>query len=277
MNNIFHHAGLANVVAHADFPPENPLAHVVNGERNRLLLSLANAGPDNFTLVNAAASYHDPARDWALLSNTTASKYNIPLIAGSNFTLPFQVYSEFRPQELGLTVWANLKDASGAMHRMVAYNSTVTVVEPQNSLFDIQLYAQSMTLGRPLFMYLILAAALGGLSYLAYQTLSARYFPKSSTSGGKRFKKSSSATVQGTGEKVVVATDGKGQGGYPASVQPYEEEWIPEHLRSKGETRRRVKTATSEAEGGVTSGGEATSGAEGERKKGAKGKGKGKK
>lgn len=29
------------------------------------------------------------------LANTTAAKYNVPLIAGSNFTLPFQVYSEY--------------------------------------------------------------------------------------------------------------------------------------------------------------------------------------
>lgn len=28
------------------------------------------------------------------LANTTAAKYNVPLIAGSNFTLPFQVHSE---------------------------------------------------------------------------------------------------------------------------------------------------------------------------------------
>jgi hypothetical protein len=68
MNNIFHHNGLANVAAQATFPPENPFAHVVNGERNKLLLSLANTGTSNFTLVNAAASYHDPAQNWALVS-----------------------------------------------------------------------------------------------------------------------------------------------------------------------------------------------------------------
>jgi hypothetical protein len=72
MNNIFHQDRLANVVAQANFPPENPLAHVVNGERNRLLLSLANGGKENFTLVNAAASYHDLGKDWALVSVVTA-------------------------------------------------------------------------------------------------------------------------------------------------------------------------------------------------------------
>lgn len=74
MNNIFHQDRLANVVAQANFPPENPLAHVVNGERNRLLLSLANGGKENFTLVNAAASYHDVGKDWALVSVVTAMR-----------------------------------------------------------------------------------------------------------------------------------------------------------------------------------------------------------
>jgi translocon-associated protein subunit alpha len=45
----------------------------------------------------------------------------------------------FRPQDVGLTIWANLKDAAGDMHRLIAYNSTVTVVEPAASIFDIKL------------------------------------------------------------------------------------------------------------------------------------------
>jgi translocon-associated protein subunit alpha len=168
------------------------------------------------------------------------------------------------------------------MHRLVAYNSTVTVVEPASSIFDLKLYVQTRALSQPrrliclfhsLFMYLILAAGLAGLAYLAYEQLSARYFPKPVV---KRTKVSRS--VSGTSsEKVLVATDGKGQGGYPASVQPYEEEWIPEHLIKKGDTRRRVKRGTTSDGEGITSGGEATSGAESEKKKAGKGKGKGKK
>lgn len=120
-------------------------------------------------------------------------------------------------------------------------------------------------------MYLILSAALAGIAYLAYQSLSAKYFAKPAPKRTPR-------TVQGSGEKVVVATDGKGQGGYPASAQPYEEEWIPEHLKNKGDARRRTgkKGTTSDGEG-VVSGGEVTSGGEGDKKKAGKSKGKGKK
>ena len=120
-------------------------------------------------------------------------------------------------------------------------------------------------------MYVILAAALAGIAYLAWQSLSAKHFPKPTTKRAGR-------NVQGSGEKVIVATDGKGQGGYPASAQPYEEEWIPEHLKNKGDARRRAgkKGTTSDGEG-ITSGGEATSGGEGDKKKAGKSKSKGKK
>lgn len=124
-------------------------------------------------------------------------------------------------------------------------------------------------------MYLILAAGLAGLAYLAYEQLSARYFPKPSAT--KRTVKGSRAAAGTSGEKVIVATDGKGQGGYPASAQPYEEEWIPEHLIKKGDTRKRVKRGTTSDGEGVVSGGEVTSGTEAEKKKAGKGKGKGKK
>jgi translocon-associated protein subunit alpha len=120
-------------------------------------------------------------------------------------------------------------------------------------------------------MYLILAAALAGIAYLAYEAFAAKYFTKPVVKRNAR-------SVQGSGEKVVVATDGKGQGGYPASAQPYEEEWIPEHLKNKGDARRRtVKKGTTSDGEGVVSGGEITSGGEGGKKTAGKSKGKGKK
>jgi translocon-associated protein subunit alpha len=43
---------------------------VVNGEKNNLLIHLANNGNRNYTLVSAAASFHDPAKHWALVSSS---------------------------------------------------------------------------------------------------------------------------------------------------------------------------------------------------------------
>lgn len=41
---------------------------VVNGEKNPLSITLQNLGKKNYTLVSAAASYHDPNNHWALVS-----------------------------------------------------------------------------------------------------------------------------------------------------------------------------------------------------------------
>jgi len=69
-------------------------AVVVNGEQNNMLISLQNTGEKNYTLVSASASYHDHNKDWKLLRNATATKLNIPLIAGSNVTAPYRLNSE---------------------------------------------------------------------------------------------------------------------------------------------------------------------------------------
>jgi translocon-associated protein subunit alpha len=59
-----------------------------------VILKFINSGTGNYTIVNAAASYHDVEKNWALVRNTTALKYNVPLPAGSNFSVPFNVHSE---------------------------------------------------------------------------------------------------------------------------------------------------------------------------------------
>lgn len=40
---------------------------ITNGEANKILIHLANGSKNNYTVVSAAASYHDPARNWALV------------------------------------------------------------------------------------------------------------------------------------------------------------------------------------------------------------------
>lgn len=223
---------------------------VVNGEQNKLLLHFLNHGKENYTITNAAASYHDPTRHWTLLRNASTLKYNVPLPAGANFSVPFQVFSEFRPQDVGLTVWANILDGSGATHRHVAMNSTVQVVEQAHSWFDPAL----------LFMYLIIAAGLTLVGYFGYNALRAKYFPKR--------KKSAQHFYTSGPRKMLVPADTTDKP-YPASAQPYEEEWIPEHLRKRTTPSKSKKGRVIAGE--TTSGGEQTSGGEtsgGERKKG---------
>ncbi|CAG8742141.1 16864_t:CDS:2, partial [Funneliformis caledonium] len=80
----------------------------------------------------------------------------------------------------------------------VAYNGTVTVVDPDVSIFDLQL----------LFMWLILIMAFGGFVYMIYQAFFAGVKPKK------------------TKRAPVVKTENSETG--PSDLK-YDESWIPEH------------------------------------------------
>lgn len=155
----------------------------------------------------------------------------------------------FKPQELGLTVWVDVKHGN-ELSRVTAFNSTVSIVEPASSWFD----------PAALFIYLVLGAALLGGAYLGFQS----YFGDN-TSGKK---KRSSAAKRATAAPVPVAVNPDGKA--------YDEDWIPQqHTKKSG--KKSLGGASSGGEGltsggeGVTSGGEA-SGAEGKTRRRKTGK-----
>lgn len=190
-----------------------------NGASNPLTVAIHNNGKEATNLVALGASWHDTEKYWKLVKNQTATKFNVPLEAGANLTAPFRVHSEFKPKDLGLTIWADLKNGA-QLTRVIAFNSTVSVVEPAASWFDPQV----------LFAYLVVSAALLGGAYLAFTTFVAP--PKSK----KRRVVSTPVVVEATPEK------GK-----------YEEDWIPAIHKAK--TRR--SGANTPASGGeATSGAE---------------------
>ncbi|PIL35769.1 hypothetical protein GSI_02499 [Ganoderma sinense ZZ0214-1] len=220
------------VLAIAQFPETNAFSHVVNGERNAILVSIESKEVErNVTLKNIAGSLHHVQTN-KLLKNFTKTDYPIPLIEGAPLQLPYTFHSEFKPGEYKLTVWIEYA-VEGKMYRVTAYDSTVTVVEPESSFFDLKL----------LSTYLIVAGVLSGLGYYTYITLAPQ--PK------KRKARPEVSTPVGT----VTAT---GAGGY-------EEEWIPEHHLKKSKKAKSSGTATS---GDEASGVESAT--EGRRRKGKK-------
>jgi translocon-associated protein subunit alpha len=169
------------------------------------------------------------------IKNTTTAKYNVPLVAGANFSAPYTLNSEFRPSELGLTVWVNLAEqGSTEISHITALNQTVSVVEQPSSWLDPSL----------LFLWLLLGSALLGGAYAAYNTFLA---PK---------QKKTKRTV-----KRAVVVNEKTEA-YP-NVKPYDEDWIPAtHLKNRSsKTKRRDGGASSGGEE-VLSAGDITSGAE---------------
>ncbi|KAF9466541.1 hypothetical protein BDZ94DRAFT_1157880, partial [Collybia nuda] len=224
------------VVVSASFPETNVFGHVVNGEKNSLVLSVENKSDRNVTLIRVAGSVHHPETN-VLVKNLTSMPYNVPLIEGVNLQLPYAFYSEY-PGDLRLNVWVE-HSTDESKYRVSAYDSVVTVVEPNLSIFDFKLVST----------YLMVAALLGGLSYFAYLTFVPQ--PK------KRSKKTTPAVSAPVG--AVTAT---GAGGY-------QEEWIPEHHLKKTRVSKKAGGFTSGTSGDELSGGEISQ-IEGKRRKGKK-------
>ncbi|KAG0708182.1 hypothetical protein DFH29DRAFT_522753 [Suillus ampliporus] len=216
------------ILIEATFPESNPFGHVVNGERNQISLVVENKSDKNVTLQSVAGSFHNPETG-ALIKNTSSLTYGFPLLEGSKLQIPYSFYSEFKPGDLRLNIWLE-HTVDDDEYRVTAYDSVVTIVEPEPSWFDFKL----------LSTYLIVFAAFVGLSYTAYNA----YVPPSKP---KRKRPTEVGAPVGT----VTASGPSG----------YQQEWIPEHhlkKTSKGKKTKVDNAASSEdLSGGETSGMEA--------------------
>lgn len=212
----------------ASFPESNPFGHVVNGEGNKLLLDVENRTGKNVTLLSVAGEFLDPATE-KLIRAANNLTYGVYLPDAARIQLPYNFYSEFKIGDIKLNVWLeHLID--GERQKVSAFDSIVTIVEPELSVFDFKL----------LSTYTIVLAILGGLGYVTYLSFAPQ---------PKQKKKTQAFTP-------VTTTTATSTGGY-------QEEWIPEHHLRKGKSRKAGGAVTSDEQSGL-SGGEA-SGTEGKR------------
>jgi hypothetical protein len=225
------------ILVSASFPEDNPFGHVVNGEKNTLLLTVENKSDRNATLIGVSASLYNPDTD-ALLKNLTSLPYNAQLLGGVKTQLAYTFYSEFKPGDLRLTVWLD-HAIDDERYRTSAYDSIITVVEPDLSIFDMKM----------LSTYLIVASILGGVGFALYRN----WFPASKKSRSKRdIRQPKVSAPSGTAKATGAAR--------------YEEEWIPAHHLLKGKGGKKQPGVASGTSADETSGAE-TSGAEGKRRK----------
>ncbi|KAJ7896050.1 hypothetical protein B0H14DRAFT_2680191 [Mycena olivaceomarginata] len=229
------------VVVSAAFAESNVFGHIVNGEKNTITLTVENKSGKNVTLISVGGAVYN-AQTEALIKNLTTSTFKVPLIESVKLQVPYTFYSEFKPGDLRLNVWLDhtLEDST---LRVAAYDSIVTVVEPEVSIFDFKMITT----------YIITLGLLGGLIYVAYNA----FAPKATRPKRKPATSSVSAPVG-----AVTAT---GAGGY-------QEEWIPEHHIRKAKTpRKKSGTLTSGDEFSELSAGELSAP---EKDKKVKGKGR---
>ena len=80
-----------------------------------------------------------------VLRNLTAAKYDTQIPAGQKSTVTYTFATDMHPQDVRLNIAAVLQSAEGAVFTKMVFNETVTVVEAPVSIFDPQMYVQSVT------------------------------------------------------------------------------------------------------------------------------------
>ncbi|RUS27276.1 translocon-associated protein, alpha subunit [Jimgerdemannia flammicorona] len=198
-----------NVELTAGFP-DSPFGNVVNGQRNKLVVSFSNKDTVSYTVSILSGVLVNPNNFTQIVRNLTALRYDTPIGTGETVDIPFSFHSEIAPQDLGLVVLVDFLDTNGNSHRAVGFNSTVTIVDPPTSIFDLQL----------LFLYVVLAGVLGGIGYLIQQA-----FFGGAAKGKKKAKKVVEPSIGAAG-----AVDEK--------TTAYDESWIPDGHIKKSPVRQ---------------------------------------
>lgn len=74
-----------------------------------------------------------------LLRNLTTTRYNVEVPAGEKKSISYSFVTELLPQDLKLNLGAVVTDVEGTAFTLQAFNETVSIVEPDTSLFDPQM------------------------------------------------------------------------------------------------------------------------------------------
>lgn len=74
-----------------------------------------------------------------LIRNLTAVRYGVEVAAGAKESVPYNFATEMHPQDLRLNIAAVISDHQNTFYTVQAYNSTVSIVEQDTSIFDPQM------------------------------------------------------------------------------------------------------------------------------------------
>lgn len=112
---------------------------LINGHATQSVLSITNNEASAITFSIAGGSLHTLATPAQQIRNLTAVKYNVQIPAGQNGSFAYPFTTVLPPQQFRLNLVAAVKDSKGTVFTVQAFDETVTVVEPETSLFDPQM------------------------------------------------------------------------------------------------------------------------------------------
>ncbi|RAL04763.1 putative translocon-associated protein, alpha subunit [Aspergillus ibericus CBS 121593] len=215
---------LLAVSAHASFPASEIFGvKLVNGYPTEALVTFNNEEDAPVTVAFIGGTLSAVEEDKSqIVRNLTTHRYSIEIPAGQQESVSYSFATEMHPQDLLLTLASVISDSQGNVFTLYAYNGTVSVVEPETSIFDPQI----------LFLYFFLLACFSGVVYFFYTVWIAPYFPqKRRSTKGPENKKSSGASKK---EAPVEAPSSPAV----SSATTYNAEWIPAHHINRPEARK---------------------------------------
>lgn len=115
---------------------------LVNGHPTQALLSITNDEPEPVTVVFVGGSLwisEIGEKGPRIVRNLTTTRYNVEIPAGVKESISYSFTTELLPQDLKLNLAAVVTDAEGTSFTLQAFNETVSIVEPDTSIFDPQM------------------------------------------------------------------------------------------------------------------------------------------
>lgn len=205
--------------------PNNPLAIVNNGQANRVVFNIQNPPSADrvLALTGITGAWLNPKKSdgqrGRVVRNMTTTTFKNDLrlktLSGKPLEVPFDFWPEFKPQDMGVEFRLLLRDGqTSKKHNVVAYQGSVTVIEPPKSWLDLQL----------LSVYLLGIAIVAGAAWFIREQLA----PAPAKKRGSSSRTSAGAPVGVT--KPTMDSES-------ATKKAYDEDWIPAgHLKTKTKT-----------------------------------------
>ncbi|KAH8696669.1 putative translocon-associated protein, alpha subunit [Talaromyces proteolyticus] len=219
------------VSVQASFPSSEIFGiKLVNGEASQALISFTNDEEVPVTVNFIGGSLLTLDESATPVRNLSTANYGVEIPAGEKQTLPYSITTEMHPQDLRLSLISVLSKNVTQFFTVQAFNGTVSVVEPETSIFDPQI----------IFLYFFILAFFAGIVYFFYNVWVAPYFPQKRRGRGGDSKKPTSAAKKVDSDASPVDATSAG------AASGFNSEWIPAHHIQKPEARK-VKGARSKS------------------------------
>jgi hypothetical protein len=112
---------------------------LVNGKPSEAILSFMNEEPEPVTVQFVGGSlFTDDGPNSRIVRNLTTVQYAVEIPAGEKQSLPYRFQTNMHPQNLRLNLAAVVRSES-IFYTLQAFNGTVSLVDPDASIFDPQM------------------------------------------------------------------------------------------------------------------------------------------